>query len=175
MPNSHRYIEQLQAYLHLQQQILKAIHNRDERLLAQLKQASLELFAQLDAPMSEFKTATVSAWPNQSFSQSDLAPLVQLMEQAQRQVQENETALQTWLGQMKADIQHYRSSQSQPGVLASYVQQRQAGPHRTTEFENVALSPQSLNVASSPTVPSSPWVGPSKDPETVGHQINQHS
>jgi len=175
MTNSHTFLEQLQAYLRLQQQISKAIHNRDEGLLARLKQGSQELFAQLDAPIKGLNTATISAWPNQSFSQSDLAPLVQLMEQAQRQVQENETALQAWLGQMKADIQHYRTSQSQRGVLATYVQQRQAGSHRTTEFEGAALSPESVNVVPSPTIPSSPWVLPSKDPETVGHQVNQQS
>ncbi len=175
MTNSHTCIEQHQAYLHLQQRISKAIHNRDESLLVQLKQVSQELFAQLDAAWKELKTATVSAWPNQTFPQSDLAPLVQLMEQAQRQVQENETALQTWLGQMKVDIQHYRTSQSQPGVLATYVQQRLAGSHRTTEFENATLSPESLNVPPSPTIPSSPWMLPTKDPETVGHQVNQQS
>ncbi len=175
MSNSSTFIEQYHAYLHLQQQIAKAIHNRDERLLVQLKQVSHELFAQLDAARKELVTAPGSAWPNQSFPQSDLAPLVQLMEQAQRQVQENETALQTWLGQMKADFQHYRMSQSQRGVLATYVQQRQAGSTRTTEFENTALSSESLNVAPSTTIPLSPWEVATKCPETVGHQVNQQS
>ena len=175
MSNIPTFIEQHQAYLHLQQQISKAIQNRDEGLLAELKQVSHELFAQLDAARKELVTATGSAWPNQSFPQSDLAPLVQLMEQAQRQVQENETALQTWLGQMKADIQHYRTSQSQRGVLATYIQQRQAGSHRTTEFEHDTLSPESLDVAPFPTIPSSPWVVPTNDQKTVGHQFNQQS
>ncbi len=175
MSNSHTCIEQHQAYLHLQQQISKAIHNRDESLLVQLKQVSHELFAQLDAARKELVTATGSAWPNQFFPQSDLAQLVQLMEQAQRQVQENETALQTWLGQMKVDIQHYQTSQSQRGVLAAYIQQRQAGSHRTTAFGHDTLSPEWLDVAPSPTIPSSPWVVPPKDPEMVGHQVNEQS
>jgi len=76
---------------------------------------------------------------------------------------------------MKVDIQHYQTSQSQRGVLATYIQQRQAGPRRTTAFENATLSPESLDVAPFPTIPSSPWVVPTKDPETVGRQVNEQS
>jgi len=175
MANSHTCIEEHQAYLHLQQRISKAIHNRDERLLAQLKQVSQELFGQLTVARQELVSATGSTWPNQSFPQSDLAPLVQLMEQAQRQVQENETALQAWLGQMQVDIQHYRTSQSHRGVLATYIQQREAESHRTTTFEHDTLSPESLDVAPFPTIPSSPWVVPTKDPDMVGRQVNEQS
>ncbi len=175
MSNIPTFIEQHHAYLHLQEQISKAIQNRDEGLLAELKQVSHELFTQLDKTRKEFVTTTGTALPTQFFPQSDLAQLVQLMEQAQRQVQENETALQTWLGQMKVDIQHYQTSQSQRGVLAAYIQQRQAGSHRTTAFEHDTPSPESLDVAPSPTIPSSPWVVPPKDPEMVGHQVNEQS
>ncbi len=175
MSNIPTFIEQHQAYLHLQEQISKAIQNRDEGLLAELKQVSHELFTQLDETRKGFVTTTGIALPTQFFPQSDLAQLVQLMEQAQRQVQENETALRTWLGQMKADIQHYQTSQSQRGVLAAYIQQRQAGSHRTTAFEHDTPSPESLDVAPSPTIPSSPWVVPTNDQKTVGHQFNQQS
>ena len=175
MSNIPTFIEQHQAYLHLQEQISKAIQNRDEGLLAELKQVSHELFTQLDKTRKGFVTTTGTALPTQFFPQSDLAQLVQLMEQAQRQVQDNETALRTWLGQMKADIQHYQTSQSQRGVLAAYIQQRQAGSHRNTAFEHDTPSPESLDVAPSPTIPSSPWVVPPKDPEMVGHQVNEQS
>ncbi len=172
MPDSHAFITQHEAYLHVQRQIAKAIHNRDERLLVQLKQMSHELFTRLDSARKGLLTRRESAASEQPGSREDLAQIVQAIEMAQGQVQENEIALRAWLDEMKADIRRYRRSQSQRGVLETYMQQRLATPHRLADFENPVLSPDQAKVDH---VSLSPWMDHTKDAEMVGHQINQQS
>ena len=112
MSSPSTLIEQHERYLHIQKQISKAIDNRDERLLAQLKPVSHTLFTQLEEARNTFVQSSDSDLAKNIPPQSSLVKLVKLMEQAQRQVQENENALNTWLGQMKTDQQHFRTSRT---------------------------------------------------------------
>lgn len=168
-------IEQHQAYLHLQKQISKAIHNRDERLLAQLQPPSYELFLQIESNRKDLVNTIGPVVAVSSESDSEVSRLVQLIEQARQMVQENEEALQTWLGQMKTDIQHYRRSQSKRGVLATYIQQNQATPRGLAEFQETIHSPSHLTSHQDVIPSSSPWAASQKGPNTVGHQINRRS
>lgn len=175
MSTPNPLIVQYTGYLRLQKQIAKAIDNRDEPLLNAMKGVSQELFLQLEGARQVLVETTNSGFPQEPISRSNLATLIQLMEQVQRQVQENEIALQAWLNQMNADLQHYRTSQSPHGVLSTYIQQKLAGPVETTEGENLAFSPESLTRLASSTIPSSPWALPAKESDTVGHQVNHES
>lgn len=170
-----RLLDQYHAYLHLQHHISKAIYNRDESLLTQLRQASHDVFAEIEANrvnVLENVDAVVSSHP--SF-QSTLSQLAQLIEQSQQQVQQNEASLHDWLGQMKNDVKHFRNFRSQRGVLANYVQQDQASPSHITEFEEPAAPSDQPEPTSSATFPFSPWISSTDNPETVGHQVNQQS
>lgn len=167
-------IEQHQAYLYLQQRISMAISNHDERLLMHLIQASQELFFQVEDHRKEFIKTVESQSPNRPCLKSDLARLVQVMEEVQRQVQENEMALQAWLDQMNSDLQHHRMCQAPRGVLASYAQQRQEASDPITSCDP-SLSPSEYVPVDPTSTPSSPWTVYSQNLDTMGHQVNHQS
>ncbi|MDT7041833.1 hypothetical protein [Candidatus Nitronereus thalassa] len=169
-------IDQYQAYLHLQGRIAKAIENRDESLLNQLREASTDLFLIIEANRKDLVEATDIKSIRETSFLSDSRHLVLLMERAQRQVQENETRLQSWLSQMKADIQQYRSSQPHRGVLASYLQQKQVASHGMIPTPNIpSVSTQDETVPVMTTPAQSPWTVPSRESETVGHRFHEQS
>ncbi len=168
-------IEQHHAFLHFQDRISKAIYNRDERLLMQLDELSRELFFQIDANRTSLIATFDSQIPYPTSFQSDLAQLVQVMEQAQRQVQKNEMALETWLKQMKSDAQYHRQSQSPRGVLAAYLQQRQGSSSQGTNLDNSSASSEIGSVDSGPPPSPSPWMISGKASDMMGHQVNHQS
>jgi hypothetical protein len=168
-------IEQYQAYLHLQHRISKAIYHQDEGLLDQLKVSSQNLFLKIEANRKDLvETSEIDDVRESSFL-AGTSQLVMLMEQAQRQVQENEIGLQRWLSQMQADIQQYRSAQSPRGVLASYIQQKQTPSHRITQSVNTPTSSPQVAVVPAVTNSPGPWKGTSQPPKTVGHHLNEQS
>jgi len=168
-------IEQHHAYLHLQHQISKAIYNQDERLLMHLKQASHELFSQIEDHRNSMVEAVDIQSSHEASSKADLSQLVQVIKEAQWQVEENEKALQIWLDQMKSDVQHHRRSHAPRGVLATYVQQRQGISGQASNLDNSLLSSESGVEDAVPPPPSSPWVIPGKALDTMGHQVNHQS
>ena len=97
------------------------------------------------------------------------------MEQAQRQVQENETSLQSWLTQMEADIQQYRSSQSHRGVLASYLQHKQVASQGTLPIPTIPSVSTQGEVVPAVTPAQCPWTVPAPEPEAVGHRFHEQS
>lgn len=168
-------LEQYHAYLHLQHRIAKAIYNQDEGLLIDLKQASQELFVQIECQrIGAVEAVDIQSPPDLSVN-ADLPQLIQVMKEAQQQVRENENALQFWLDQMKSDVQHHRRSHATHGVLATYVQQRQGLSSLASNLDNSVLSPESGFEDPVPPPPVSPWVIPGKALDTTGHQVNHQS
>ena len=96
------------------------------------------------------------------------------MEEVQRQVQENERALQAWLDQMNSDVQHHRMCQAPCGVLASYAQQGQATSDPITLFDSPPLSSEYVPIDPTSS-PSSPWRVYNQNLDTMGHQVNHQS
>lgn len=173
----HTLIEQYQVYLQLQHRISQAIYNQDERLLMHLKQASQELFHQIEDQRESLVKTGKFKDPHQSSGQVNLSQLIQVMEDAQQQVQKNERGLQIWLDQMKSDVQHHRKVQTPRGVLATYMQQRQDSSSLTTNVDNAIKpsEPEPPAVDPVPPTPASPWMIPGNALDTMGHQVNHQS
>ena len=142
-----------------------------------LTQAGHELFSLIESNFKKFQNPDVSSCFPYSDCQSTLGQLVELIEQARQIVKENETAVQTWLGQMIDDFQYQQATPPRRGVLATYLQQRLATPQCTAMFEEVPESSGHHSaISSSSAVPSpNPWVTSHKDSGTMGRQVNQQS
>jgi len=168
-----RVIEDHRAYLHLQHRMAKAIHNRDERLLLQLKEISQEACSHLEESRNECIQAIGEKGLPHPEPQSDLEQLVILIKDAQWQLEANAVNLQDWLGQMEGDLRQYRASQSAKGLLATYVQQREAGPYPPPHFTSVNPS-EGMGGGQSANADSPFSVLPVEN-DTVGHHINHPS
>ncbi len=140
-----------------------------------LKQASHELFLQIENLRNGIVEPVDGKNPQGILSNADLSPLLQVMKDAQLLVQKNEKSLQLWLDQMKSDVQHHRQSHATRGVLATYVQQRQGISSQALNLDDSLLLAESRLENAVPPPSSSPWVVPGKSLDTMGHQVNHQS